>query len=132
MDFDRGHFQERRRHERFNLGLPVSCVYEFGGEQKTEKAKFINLSAGGAFMPCKNLVPPGTAFELLIDAPPGGRLIAPGAEAGGEASANVQIRTLAEVLRVERDLEAPDSGFVAVRFTSPLRILGSTETDWKL
>ena len=117
---------ERRRYERFDLGLPVSFEYEFGGETQKERGRFINVSAGGAFLPCKNLVSPGTELRLRIDAP-SGRLTRPRAEGEREPSPPLRVRTSGEVIRTERDPEVPESCFVAVEFTSPLRILRGTE-----
>jgi len=117
---------ERRRYERFDLGLPVSFEYEFGGEPQKERGRFINVSAGGAFLHCKNCVSTGTELQLRIDAP-SGRLTRPRAKGDRESSPPLRIRTRGEVIRTERDPEVPESCFVAVEFTSPLRILRGTE-----
>ena len=61
--------QERRRAERFNLGMPLTVHWSNGSEQQQAHAVTQDVSSGGVYFYLPEAIPDGTLVEIEMTLP---------------------------------------------------------------
>jgi hypothetical protein len=61
--------EERRRSERFNLGVPLTVQWTNGPEKRQAHAVTQNVSSGGLYFFLPELIPEGTIVEIEMTLP---------------------------------------------------------------
>jgi len=61
--------EERRRSERFNLGVPLTVQWTNGTEKRQAHAVTQNVSSGGVYFFLPELIPEGTIVEIEMILP---------------------------------------------------------------
>ena len=62
-------YQERRRAERFNFGMPLTVQWTNGSEQRQAHAVTQDVSSGGVYFYLPEAIPDGTAVEIEMSLP---------------------------------------------------------------
>ncbi len=62
-------FEERRRSERFNFGVPLTVQWTNGSEQRQAHAVTQDVSSGGVFFFLPEAIPDGTVIEIELTLP---------------------------------------------------------------
>jgi hypothetical protein len=62
-------FEERRRAERFNFGVPLTVQWTKGSEQRKAQAVTQDVSSGGVYFFLPEAIPDGTAVEIEMTLP---------------------------------------------------------------
>jgi hypothetical protein len=62
-------FEERRRAERFNFGVPLTVQWTNGSEQRKAQAVTQDVSSGGVYFFLPEAIPDGTAVEIEMTLP---------------------------------------------------------------
>ncbi|HUX08683.1 MAG TPA: PilZ domain-containing protein [Acidobacteriota bacterium] len=117
--------RERRRHERFDIHLPIEAVLSGGGVERVIRSRSLNICAGGAYFPSTVDFKPGTRLSLKIEAPTGalsslfsGRTV--------DSNALLVIKTECEIMRSATDSESANEFGLGVKFGGPMRIAPKT------
>ena len=61
--------QERRRSERFNLGMPLTVQWTNGSEQRKAQTIAQDVSSGGVYFFLPEAIPDGTTVEVEMTLP---------------------------------------------------------------
>ena len=61
--------EERRRSQRFNLGLPLTVQWTNGPEKRQAHAVTQDVSSGGAYFHLPEAIPDGTVVEIEMTLP---------------------------------------------------------------
>ncbi len=61
--------QERRRSERFNLGMPLTVQWTNGSEQRKAETIAQDVSSGGVYFFLPDAIPDGTAVQVEMTLP---------------------------------------------------------------
>ena len=111
---------ERRKFERFEYHLPLEIDYAFENRQITELSRFIDISAGGAFVVLNNVIEASQEVALKIHTDVHKVL---GIQKD-ETSENISIHVKAKVIRVVEDPRYPGGVCAGIEFIGPFRITG--------
>jgi c-di-GMP-binding flagellar brake protein YcgR len=60
---------ERRRAERFNLGMPITVCWTSGSDQRKAQTVTQDVSAGGLYFYLPEAIPDGTAIQVEMMLP---------------------------------------------------------------
>lgn len=110
------HWQERRKHRRLDIRLPIEYVTTVGNRRTTCHTVTHDISSGGVcFEADSDELPLGASLEMEFGVPPG----------DGHSPYPGRVRGTGRVMRVDRSVEGgPPAQFrVAARFSKPLKLV---------
>ena len=107
--------EERRRHRRLCIRLPIECVAAVGDRRMTYRTVTHDISSGGVcFESETDEFPIGTSLEMGLEIPPG----------DGHSPYPGRVRGTGRVVRGDRLAEhgGPPRFRIAARYSKPLKL----------